>query len=114
MCHLMAKEERDNLARCIQKLLRATYALPDPDGLMSKLRSALDGLVAMVTAPQETAVESTIGVKRHVDERDEDLEGTFLSLKSRPFALQRILLFPDVHLGISRLTQSAKSKRYFL
>lgn len=75
MCHLMAKEERDNLARCIQKLLRATYALPDPDGLMSKLRSALDGLVALVTAPQESVVESTGGVKRHADERDEDLEG---------------------------------------
>lgn len=80
MCHLMAKEERDNLARCIQKLLRATYALPDPDGLMSKLRSALDGLVAMVTAPQDSAVESTGGVKRHADERDEDLEGAVLLL----------------------------------
>jgi hypothetical protein len=74
LCHLLTKEERDNLARCIQKLLRATYASPDPDGLMGKLRTALDGLMALATVAAESA-ETTAGMKRPASEIDEDLDG---------------------------------------
>jgi hypothetical protein len=51
----MSKEDRDQLARGIQKLLRATYALADPEGLMSKLRTALDSLVALALTSEVTA-----------------------------------------------------------
>ena len=81
MSHLMTKDDRDNLARNIQKLLRATYASPDPDGLMGKLRAALDGLVALPAAA--TAVEKghqtetgVLGVKRSLGAIDEEIEGT--------------------------------------
>ena len=80
MSHLMTKDDRDNLARNIQKLLRATYASPDPDGLMGKLRAALDSLVALPTAA--TAVErghqtetGVLGVKRSLGAVDEEIEG---------------------------------------
>lgn len=71
---MLTKEERDNLARCIQKLLRATYASPDPDGLMGKLRTALDGLMALAIVAT-VSVETTAGVKRPASETDEDLDG---------------------------------------
>ena len=77
MCHLMQKDDRDNLARNIQKLLRATYASPDPDGLMSKLRTALDGLVALALTSVETPHTEVLGVKRSQGEMDEELEGKY-------------------------------------
>ena len=84
MSHLMTKDDRDNLARNIQKLLRATYASPDPDGLMGKLRAALDSLVALPTAA--TAVErghqtetGVLGVKRSLGAVDEEIEGIVVS-----------------------------------
>lgn len=80
LCHLLTKEERDNLARCIQKLLRATYASPDPDGLMGKLRAALDGLMALATVAAENVETTVAGVKRQVsDMDDDDLEGTYVT-----------------------------------
>lgn len=79
LCHLLTKEERDNLARCIQKLLRATYASPDPDGLMGKLRAALDGLMALATVVAETVETTAVGVKRPASDMDDDLEGTYVT-----------------------------------
>ena len=76
LCHLLTKEERDNLARCIQKLLRATYASPDPDGLMGKLRAALDGLMALATVVAENVETTVVGVKRQASDMDDDLDGT--------------------------------------
>lgn len=76
MCHLMTKEDRDNLARNIQKLLRATYASPDPDKLMSKLRTSLEGLVALAPAVVET-LEPTSGIKRPIGDA-EDNDGIYI------------------------------------
>ena len=71
----MAKEDRDNLARNVQKLLRATYASPDPDGLMGKLRSALDGLVALADEKNpQGGDQGILGVKRSLVEVDEDAD----------------------------------------
>ena len=75
VCHLMTKDERDNLARNIQKLLRATYASADPEGLMSKLRSALDGLVALALVTSDVSNKEVVGLKRSVGDRETEEEG---------------------------------------
>lgn len=87
ICHLMSSEDRDFLARSIQKLLRATYALPDPEGWMSKLRIGLDGLVLLSLNSSEVAVGgagaivgvagSTVGIVggKRSSSNEEDGEG---------------------------------------
>ena len=51
LCQQMTGFKRDQLARSIQKLLKAVYALSDPDNVMGKLRTVMDALVAIGIGP---------------------------------------------------------------
>ena len=93
----MNKDERDSLARNIQKLLRATYASPDPDGLMAKLRSALDGLVALAVTTEAPPVDAASS-KRPLAASDDDTEGIEHEPKQQHFIFLIELMFPRITL----------------
>lgn len=56
-------------------LFRATYAIPDTDGLMGKLRAALDGLVALAQITNETTQEVSLTGKRCLGGQEEEGDG---------------------------------------
>ena len=53
---------------------------------MGKLRTALDGLMALATVVAES-VETTVGVKRQASEIDEDLDGASAAFSMDYFRL---------------------------